>query len=171
RRAEHPRARCLRQAGAVRAAHGELPGQRAGSGRTGRTASTGRRCAAAHPAGSARAPRRAAHAGAARARCGVRRARSERTRRAPHRRSRPGGSVIGFWWRRHEPAWAEAVLWPLSLASFAYRAGGVLARRSIRPVRAGAPVISIGNLVVGGAGKTPVALALAEELLRRGKQP
>jgi len=38
-------------------------------------------------------------------------------------------------------------------------------------VKAGAPVISVGNLVVGGAGKTPVALELAERLLRRGKQP
>jgi len=79
--------------------------------------------------------------------------------------------VIAFWWRRDEPLWAEAALWPLSLASLGYRAGAALARRSTRPVRAGAPVISIGNLVVGGAGKTPVALALAEELLRRGKQP
>ena len=76
-----------------------------------------------------------------------------------------------FWWRTDEPAWAEAALWPLSVASLAYRAGAALARGSVRPVRAGAPVISIGNLVVGGAGKTPVALELAERLLRRGKQP
>lgn len=79
--------------------------------------------------------------------------------------------MTDFWWRRDEPAWAEATLWPLSLASLAYRAGASVARRSVRPVRAGAPVISIGNLVVGGAGKTPVALELAERLLRRGKQP
>jgi len=79
--------------------------------------------------------------------------------------------VSVFWWRTDEPAWAEAALWPLSVASLAYRAGAALARGSVRPVRAGAPVISIGNLVVGGAGKTPVALELAERLLRRGKQP
>jgi tetraacyldisaccharide 4'-kinase len=79
--------------------------------------------------------------------------------------------VSAFWWRTDEPAWAEAALWPLSVASLAYRGGAALARRSVRPVRAGAPVISIGNLVVGGAGKTPVALELAERLLRRGKQP
>lgn len=79
--------------------------------------------------------------------------------------------MIAFWWRRDEPVWAEAALWPLSLASLGYRAGAALKRGGIRPVRAGAPVISIGNLVVGGAGKTPVALELAEELLRRGKQP
>jgi len=79
--------------------------------------------------------------------------------------------VSAFWWRRDEPPWAEAALWPLSIASLAYRAGAEFARRSAHPVRAGAPVISIGNLVVGGAGKTPVALEIAERLLRRGKQP
>jgi tetraacyldisaccharide 4'-kinase len=79
--------------------------------------------------------------------------------------------VTSFWWRRDEPVWAEAALWPLTLASFAYRGGAALARNSARPVRAGAPVISIGNIVVGGAGKTPVALAVAEQLLERGKQP
>jgi tetraacyldisaccharide 4'-kinase len=79
--------------------------------------------------------------------------------------------VIAFWWRRDEPLWTEAALWPLSLAALCYRAGSTLARRRIRPVRAGAPVISVGNLVVGGAGKTPVALELAQRLLRRGKQP
>lgn len=76
-----------------------------------------------------------------------------------------------FWWRRDEPPWAEAALWPLTLASFGYRAGAALARNSARPIRAGAPLISIGNIVVGGAGKTPVALSLALELLKRGKQP
>jgi tetraacyldisaccharide 4'-kinase len=79
--------------------------------------------------------------------------------------------VTAFWWRRDEPAWLEAALWPLSLAALGYRAGAALFRQSARPVRAGAPVISVGNLVVGGAGKTPVALELAERLLRRGKQP
>jgi len=79
--------------------------------------------------------------------------------------------VISFWWRRDEPVWTEAVLWPLSLASFAYRAAAAAARKSATPIRAGAPLISVGNLVVGGAGKTPVVLELAEQLLRRGKQP
>jgi tetraacyldisaccharide 4'-kinase len=79
--------------------------------------------------------------------------------------------VTAFWWRRDEAPWLEAALWPLSLAALGYRAGAAISRRSARPVRAGAPVISVGNLVVGGAGKTPVALELAERLLRRGKQP
>ena len=42
---------------------------------------------------------------------------------------------------------------------------------TITPRLLSGPVVSVGNVSVGGAGKTPVALALAEELLRRGKQP
>ena len=42
--------------------------------------------------------------------------------------------MTAFWWRRDEPRWAELGLWPLSIASLAYRAGSALARESIRPV-------------------------------------
>lgn len=37
--------------------------------------------------------------------------------------------------------------------------------------RAERPVVSVGNLSVGGSGKTPVVLWLVEELLRRGLRP
>lgn len=43
-----------------------------------------------------------------------------------------------------------------------YRAG------LLRPRRLPRPVVSIGNLSTGGAGKTPAVIALAEELVRRG---
>jgi tetraacyldisaccharide 4'-kinase len=58
--------------------------------------------------------------------------------------------------------------WPtlLAPASLVWRVGARLRRR--RPQRVAAKVISVGNLVVGGAGKTPTALALAERLLARG---
>jgi len=44
-------------------------------------------------------------------------------------------------------------------------------RRSINPVEAGCPVICVGNLTVGGSGKTPVAIALAQRLKAMGKNP
>lgn len=40
-----------------------------------------------------------------------------------------------------------------------------------RPRRVGAPVVVVGNLVAGGAGKTPLVIALATELARRGFTP
>lgn len=43
-------------------------------------------------------------------------------------------------------------------------------RRSPRPRRLPVPVISIGNLSMGGTGKTPLVLALAADLQSRGKR-
>ncbi|MDA0341241.1 MAG: tetraacyldisaccharide 4'-kinase, partial [Proteobacteria bacterium] len=49
-----------------------------------------------------------------------------------------------------------------------FKAGGAV-RRLTTPVHvAGIPVICVGNLVVGGAGKTPVALSLASQLAKTG---
>jgi tetraacyldisaccharide 4'-kinase len=65
---------------------------------------------------------------------------------------------------------------PLLLAEGLFRAGvflrGALYDSAILPAaRAGVPVVSVGNLAVGGAGKTPVALALAGRLLDAGRRP
>jgi tetraacyldisaccharide 4'-kinase len=54
-----------------------------------------------------------------------------------------------------------------------YRAGialhGLAIRSGLEPVRRlGAPVVSIGNLSTGGAGKTPLTIALARALVQRG---
>ena len=38
-------------------------------------------------------------------------------------------------------------------------------------VRLDVPVLCVGNFVVGGAGKTPLALALLRRLLERGQRP
>ena len=44
-----------------------------------------------------------------------------------------------------------------------------LGLRRARPI--GAPVLVVGNLVAGGSGKTPLVIALATELARRGFRP
>jgi tetraacyldisaccharide 4'-kinase len=50
----------------------------------------------------------------------------------------------------------------------AWDAAGRLRRALVRPYRAPVPVVCIGNLVAGGAGKTPVTLALADWLAKCG---
>lgn len=75
-----------------------------------------------------------------------------------------------IWARR---GWQAKLLWPLSQV---YRAlaGG---RRWLytlgvcRTERLPVPVIVVGNVVVGGAGKTPTVLALLEHLKARGWTP
>jgi tetraacyldisaccharide 4'-kinase len=56
----------------------------------------------------------------------------------------------------------------LAPASLCYAAGGWLRRRMASPRAVAAPVICVGNLVAGGAGKTPVALAFGERLRAHG---
>jgi tetraacyldisaccharide 4'-kinase len=56
---------------------------------------------------------------------------------------------------------AAALLGPLSLA---YSAAGSLRERAATPWRAPVPVICVGNVTVGGTGKTPTALAVARVL-------
>jgi len=49
-----------------------------------------------------------------------------------------------------------------------YGRGTALRRALATPFECGRPVICVGNLVAGGAGKTPVAQAIAERLVARG---
>ncbi len=58
------------------------------------------------------------------------------------------------------------LLAPLGVA---YGLAGRLHRARARPVACGVPVVCIGNLVAGGAGKTPVALAVAGRLQDQGR--
>lgn len=78
-----------------------------------------------------------------------------------------GQRLTRTWQRRGAGAW---LLWPLSLAY-----GVVVALRRalyrsglLRSARAGVPVIVVGNVIAGGAGKTPVTIALAQHLQARG---
>jgi len=96
-------------------------------------------------------------------------------REAAARRS-PASSLERLW-RRPDPTPAERLLLTLlAPVEGAFRAvaalRGVLYDRGLLPaVRAGAPVISVGNLAVGGAGKTPVVMAIAARLLAAGRRP
>jgi tetraacyldisaccharide 4'-kinase len=70
------------------------------------------------------------------------------------------------------PAWRSLPLWPLALLyrlvlvlrAMAYRVG------LLRVEHVGVPVIVVGNLTVGGTGKTPVAAWLARRLEARGRR-
>jgi tetraacyldisaccharide 4'-kinase len=68
---------------------------------------------------------------------------------------------------------AEALLWPLSLAACGYAAtvrarARAYAEGRRKAERLAVPVISVGNLAVGGTGKTPLVIALARALGERG---
>ncbi len=68
-----------------------------------------------------------------------------------------------FWRDRNSPM--GVALAPLGAL---YRLGGVLRTAIARPIRAPVPVVCVGNLVAGGAGKTPVALAVGAWLREQG---
>src|SRR5215510_10069297 len=85
--------------------------------------------------------------------------------------------------RSHENAarlWSTSgsspAVWPLQPLSLLYGAT-VRARRAAyarglkETVRVSVPVISIGNLTVGGSGKTPLAGWVLDELRRMGHEP
>jgi tetraacyldisaccharide 4'-kinase len=74
---------------------------------------------------------------------------------------------VKWWWQDRPPPWTL----PLAPLSLLYGAGSRLHRALARPVRASVPVISIGNLTVGGAGKTPVTLFLAQRLSFGHRKP
>ncbi|HLK05416.1 MAG TPA: tetraacyldisaccharide 4'-kinase [Candidatus Acidoferrum sp.] len=65
----------------------------------------------------------------------------------------------------------RVALWPLSLLyGVAARVRAVVYEKGYLKRRLNAPVISVGNLTVGGTGKSPMVLYLAEKFLREGKR-
>lgn len=75
--------------------------------------------------------------------------------------------VENYWWRSAPPAR------PLRMLGQIY---GAISRRHLtwrerRCERVSVPLISVGNLAVGGSGKTPFVLWLAEGLRRIGHRP
>ncbi len=79
-------------------------------------------------------------------------------------------TLLRAWTRRGVLAW---LLWP---ASCLYRLLWLIHRRTYRigwrqVQHAAVPVIVVGNVVAGGAGKTPVVLALVAHFQLRGLRP
>ena len=71
------------------------------------------------------------------------------------------------WWRPR-PSLLARGLQPLS---WLYGALAALHRLWVRPQRAPVPVLVVGNLVAGGAGKTPTVLAVLRLLQQAGHRP
>jgi tetraacyldisaccharide 4'-kinase len=70
-----------------------------------------------------------------------------------------------FWWRK--ASLASGLLAP---AAACY--GAIAARRMAKPgAHAGVPVLCVGNLTLGGTGKTPTAMYLAKMLEYAGEKP
>ena len=80
--------------------------------------------------------------------------------------------IVALWYAPRV-TWPAALLWPFSLL---YRLAVALRRALfrggvLRAVRLPVPVVIVGNITVGGAGKTPLTCALAEALRERGWRP
>ena len=71
-----------------------------------------------------------------------------------------------FWWA--PPDWRARALRPVS-ALYGLIAGQRM--RRARRERIAAPVLCVGNLTVGGTGKTPLAIAMAQAAVGKGLKP
>lgn len=70
-------------------------------------------------------------------------------------------------WRNPEAHLLPALLWPVEKLVIR-----IARQRQTRPGwRAAVPVLCCGNVTVGGTGKTPVVMDLAQRLIRRGRTP
>ncbi|MDQ6987847.1 MAG: tetraacyldisaccharide 4'-kinase [Mariprofundaceae bacterium] len=75
--------------------------------------------------------------------------------------------IEAMWWGKSTP---PALLRWLSHAYAAINKRN-LARRKSRAIEPSVPLISVGNITVGGSGKTPFVIWLCGELLQRDYQP
>lgn len=104
--------------------------------------------------------------------CGPARLVTDRVRADPVRLVSAADHIVKTWYTPRVTPLA-GLLWPLSLV---YRA--VVAVRHalfrigwLRAERLPVPVVVVGNITVGGVGKTPLTCALAEVLRTRGRRP
>ncbi|MFA5041838.1 MAG: tetraacyldisaccharide 4'-kinase [Bdellovibrionales bacterium] len=76
-----------------------------------------------------------------------------------------------FWYPRPEDRFSTLKAWGLAPLSLFFRMGTFLRRVFASPYKAKVPVVCVGNVVAGGAGKTPTALALARILKDKRQKP
>lgn len=72
-----------------------------------------------------------------------------------------------FWYEK-SASLTSLALWPLGCI---YHLAGKIRQYTTKPFRATVPVICVGNLTAGGAGKTPVALAVHDLLCKEFSSP
>jgi len=75
--------------------------------------------------------------------------------------------VLRQWQTRN---WASVVLWPLSGFTWLVVAWKQRQRQRHPTISPGVPVVVVGNVVVGGAGKTPLVMALVMHWKSQGFQ-
>ncbi|HEX5684257.1 MAG TPA: tetraacyldisaccharide 4'-kinase [Ideonella sp.] len=94
----------------------------------------------------------------------------------PSPQTRPGGAsawaaaLQAQWWRP-EVSLAMRLLQPLAALFTGLAACHRWWQRRHAPATLGRPVLVVGNLVLGGAGKTPTVIALVQWLRQQGWQP
>lgn len=78
--------------------------------------------------------------------------------------------LIDSWYKPHPIRW---LLWPLSILYRAVMAGRKLLYSAglLKQHHLAVPVIVVGNITVGGTGKTPFVIWLAKQLLEAGFKP
>lgn len=76
-----------------------------------------------------------------------------------------------WWWQDSPDGLGAALRTALLPCEWVYRKWMIRWAAAIEGERVGVPVYSIGNLTVGGTGKTPLAQWLARELVRGGHRP
>ena len=72
-----------------------------------------------------------------------------------------------FWYQKKD-TYLSTLLYPFSLLfRFGTRIRYIISNKKMSPL----PIICVGNIVVGGAGKTPVALKIGKLLIKAGYKP
>ncbi|HOD29700.1 MAG TPA: tetraacyldisaccharide 4'-kinase [Syntrophales bacterium] len=88
----------------------------------------------------------------------------------------PQAVLEGIWYRPGAQARRHPLFWPLYALSLPYGAAIGLRNRlynggGLPRTKLPCPVISVGNLTVGGTGKTPLVMLLAELMQEAGRRP